>query len=263
MTAMCQILAITNQKGGVGKTTTAVNLATALAACGLRILLVDLDGQGNTSTGLGIAPQKRALDSYRLLLQEVPVEVCTIPTDIPGLSIIPASMDLSAVDFDLHDVPDRNTRLKDALATIAPSYDYILIDCPPALTILTINALCAAHSVLIPVQCEFYALEGLSHLIQTINRIRDGLNPGLFIDGIVLTMYDRRNRLSSQIDEDVRSHFTTRVYRTVIPRNVRISEAPSHGLPIILYDKRSKGAQAYVQLAQEFISRHSLQARIA
>ena len=250
-----RILAIVNQKGGVGKTTTAVNLATALAAAGKRVLVIDFDPQGNASTGLGVTRQNRRVTSYDVLLGDVSVVDAAVATPIPLLSLVPSSVDLSGAEIELVDVSGREFRLRKALDGIAGAYDYVLIDCPPSLGLLTLNALVAAHAVLVPLQCEFYALEGLSHLVRTVERIKRSLNPGLEIQGVVLTMFDKRNNLSDLVAADVRGHFGDKVYDTVIPRNVRISEAPSHGKPVLLYDFRSAGAQAYIHLASEVLRR--------
>jgi chromosome partitioning protein len=250
-----RILAIVNQKGGVGKTTTAVNLATALAAAGRRVLVIDFDPQGNASTGLGVTRQNRRVTSYDVLLGDVSVMAAAVPTPIPLLSLVPSSVDLSGAEIELVDVADREFRLRKALDGIVGAFDYLLIDCPPSLGLLTLNALVAAHAVLVPLQCEFYALEGLSHLVRTVERIKRSLNPGLEIQGVVLTMFDKRNNLSDLVAADVRGHFGDKVYDTVIPRNVRISEAPSHGKPVLLYDFRSAGAQAYIHLASEVLRR--------
>jgi chromosome partitioning protein len=253
--AMPRILAIVNQKGGVGKTTTAVNLATALAAAGKRVLVIDFDPQGNASTGLGVTRQNRRVTSYDVLLGDVSVMAAAVPTPIPLLSLVPSSVDLSGAEIELVDIPEREFRLRKALGGIAGAYDYVLIDCPPSLGLLTLNALVASHAVIVPLQCEFYALEGLSHLVRTVERIKRSLNPGLEIQGVVLTMFDKRNNLSDLVAADVRGHFGDKVYDTVIPRNVRISEAPSHGKPVLLYDFRSAGAQAYIHLASEVLRR--------
>src|SRR6185437_14152820 len=250
-----RILAIVNQKGGVGKTTTAVNLATALAAVKKRVLLIDFDPQGNASTGLGIARQNRRVTSYDVLLADVSVMEAAIATPIPLLSLVPSSVDLSGAEIELVEVSGREFRLRKALDGIAGAYDYVLIDCPPSLGLLTLNALVAAHAVLVPLQCEFYALEGLSHLVRTVERVKRSLNPNLEIQGVVLTMFDKRNNLSDLVAADVRGHFGDKVYDTVIPRNVRISEAPSHGKPVLIYDFRSAGAQAYIHLASEVLRR--------
>jgi chromosome partitioning protein len=250
-----RIFAIVNQKGGVGKTTTAVNLATALAAVEKRVLLIDFDPQGNASTGLGVTRQNRRVTSYDVLLADVSVVDAAVSTPIPLLSLVPSSVDLSGAEIELVEVSGREFRLRKALEGVAGAYDYVLIDCPPSLGLLTLNALVAAHAVLVPLQCEFYALEGLSHLVRTVERVKRSLNPGLEIQGVVLTMFDKRNNLSDLVAADVRGHFGDKVYDTVIPRNVRISEAPSHGKPVLIYDFRSAGAQAYIHLASEVLRR--------
>ena len=251
-----RIITIANQKGGVGKTTTAINLATALAAIGERVLLVDLDPQGNASTGLGIDRNARDVSSYDLLTARASVADAAIPTAVPGLDIIPSTLDLLGVEMEISTAANRVMRLADALRSPdCPAYDHVLVDCPPSLNLLTINAMAAAHSVLVPLQCEFFALEGLSQLLETVEQIRASINPRLTIQGIVLTMFDGRNNLANQVVEDVRAHMGEKVYETVIPRNVRISEAPSYGKPAILYDLRCSGSQAYLQLATEVIRR--------
>ena len=252
-----RIVAIANQKGGVGKTTTAVNLGTALAAVGKKVLVVDLDPQGNASTGLGIDPTNRENDVYRVLLEGARLADCAVETAVPGLFVVPSSVELSGAEIELVDAERRETRLADALGSGLKGYDYILIDCPPALGLLTVNALVAADQVLVPLQAEFYALEGLSHLLKTIDRVRARLNPELKLQGIVLTMYDRRNNLCELVAQDVRSVMGEAVYDTVIPRNVRVSEAPSHGLPVILYDIKCAGAEAYAKLAGEMLRREA------
>lgn len=249
-----RIMAVANQKGGVGKTTTAVNLATAMCAVGKTVLLVDLDSQGNASTGLGIKRVDIRHSSYDVLFGEVAVEDAIMQTKVPNLSIVPSSIHLSGAEIELVDVERREYCLRDALRQPLP-FDYIIIDCAPSLSLLTLNALVATDTVVVPLQCEFYALEGLSHLVKTIERVRKAFNPTLDIHGVVLTMYDRRNNLSSMVENDVREFFGDKVYRTVIPRNVRVSEAPSFGLPAIVYDMKSPGATAYIHLASEVLKR--------
>jgi chromosome partitioning protein len=250
-----RIIAIANQKGGVGKTTTAINLATALAAVRQRVLILDLDPQGNASTGLGIDPSARRVNSYHVLIREAALQDAVVPTDIPGLDIVPSGIDLSGAEIELVDAERREFCLRETLMLGAVEYDYILIDCPPALGLLTINALVASQAVLVPLQCEFFALEGISQLMRTIERVKRAFNPGLEIQGIVLTMFDKRNNLSGAVADDVRAYFGDKVYQTVIPRNVRVSEAPSYGRPVIVYDMNCAGSQAYLQLAGEVIHR--------
>lgn len=251
-----RIIAVANQKGGVGKTTTAINLGTALAAVGRRVLLIDLDPQGNASTGLGLNRPDRERGSYELTIGTIPLREAVRKTKVPNLSIVPASVELSGAELELVDANNREFCLRSALLVPdATEFDVILIDCPPALGLLTLNALVAADAVLVPLQCEFYALEGLSHLMRTIERVRRALNPRLEIQGIVLTMFDRRNKLSDQVAQDVRSHLGHQVYETIIPRNVRVSEAPSHGKPVLLYDLSCAGSRAYVHLASEILKR--------
>jgi len=249
-----RILAIANQKGGVGKTTTAVNLATALCAIGKRVLLVDLDPQGNASTGLSVKRAGLRASTYDVIFGDAQVQETAHKTKVPGLEVLPSSVHLSGAEIELVTADRREYRLQEALRTPLP-YDYVVIDCPPSLSLLTLNALVAADSIVVPLQCEFYALEGLSHLVKTIERVRKGFNPRLEIHGVVLTMFDQRNNLSSMVAEDVRKYFGDKVYKTIIPRNVRLSEAPSYGLPAIVYDMRCPGAKAYINLAKEVLKR--------
>ncbi len=248
-------IVIANQKGGVGKTTTAINLATALAALKKTILLIDLDPQGNASTGMGVGAGDRDNTSYDVLMNECPLCDAVMTTCVPGLDLVPSEVDLAGAELELIDHQRRSHHLRDALATFTHTYDFVLIDCPPSLGLLTLNALVAADTVLIPLQCEFFALEGLSQLLRTIERVRRNLNPGIDIQGIVLTMFDKRNNLSGQVAADVRAYMGDKVYETVIPRNVRVSEAPSHGKPVLLYDYRSAGARAYMHLVSEILRR--------
>ena len=265
-----RILCLANQKGGVGKTTTAINLGTALAAIGEKVLLVDLDPQGNASTGLGVSQNDRAITSFDVLLGECGLSDAVRATAVPGFDLLPASMDLLGIEVELADNPRRMHRLADALADLPDlqasgggHYQYVLIDCPPSLNMLTLNAMVAAQSVLVPLQCEFFALEGLSQLTQTIEQVRHSLNSALDIQGIVLTMYDLRNNLSGQVEADVREHFGALVYQSVIPRNVRVSEAPSFGKPALLYDHKCSGSLAYMKLASELIQRERERAAAA
>jgi chromosome partitioning protein len=249
-------IAIANQKGGVGKTTTAINLATALAATGHRTLLIDLDPQGNASTGLGVDHKARVLSSYDLLVGNCALDEAVIHSQVPRLDVVPATQDLSGAEIELIEFTDRSHRLGHALDAVPEGrWDVCLIDCPPSLGLLTLNAMVAVSKVLVPLQCEFFALEGLSQLLQTVDRIRGKFNPGLSILGVALTMYDRRNRLTEQVAEDVRSCLGELVFKTVIPRNVRLSEAPSHGVPALIYDIRCAGSEAYMQLARELLGR--------
>ncbi|MGC5777845.1 ParA family protein [Methylobacterium sp. NFXW15] len=255
-----RVLALANQKGGVGKTTTAINLGTALAAIGEDVLVIDLDPQGNASTGLGIEKARRRVSTYELMAGEASLAQTVIPTAVPRLSIAPSTMDLLGLEMEMATSQDRAHRLRNALRSMAQSeslkrISYVLIDCPPSLNLLTINALAAADAVLVPLQCEFFALEGLSQLLRTVEQVRTALNPRLTIQGIVLTMFDPRNNLSAQVVADVRGFMGDKVYETMIPRNVRVSEAPSHGKPALLYDLKCAGSQAYLRLASEVIQR--------
>ncbi len=254
-----RIIAIANQKGGVGKTTTAINLAAALAECGRRVLIVDVDPQGNASTGLGIGAADRGRTTYDLILDAAPIAEVVRPTAVPGVLIAPATTDLSSADIELVANEKRSFLLHDALRQRAIddfALDYILIDCPPSLNLLTVNAMVAAHAVLVPLQSEFFALEGLSQLMLTIREVRAAANPGLRIEGVVLTMHDSRNNLAQQVEADVRATLGEVVFRTVVPRNVRVSEAPSYAMPVTAYDSASKGSQAYRALAREILGRH-------
>jgi chromosome partitioning protein len=250
-----RILAIANQKGGVGKTTTAINLATALAATGRRVMLFDRDPQGNASTGLGIDRNAAKSGSYEVLIGGAPIAASTVQTAVPRLVVVPASVDLSGAELELVDIERREFQLKEAFESLDEIYDYVLIDCPPALGLLTLNALVAADGVLVPLQCEYLALEGLSQLVRTVERVNNAFNDRLTVQGIVLTMFDSRNNLSNLVADDVRGYFGDVVYGSVIPRNVRVSEAPSHGKPVLLYDFDCLGSQAYVHLAGEFLRR--------
>jgi chromosome partitioning protein len=250
-----QVIAVVNQKGGVGKTTTAVNIATAFAAVGKRVVLIDLDAQGNASTAFGISAKDRKVTIYDVISGKAKLDDALMITEIPGLRVVASTTDLSASEIELVNVPKREFRLKMAIEQFTKSYDYIFIDCPPSLGLLTLNALAAADSMLIPLQCEFFALEGLSHLMKTTKLVQRSLNPELDIFGIVLTMYDKRNRLCIQVENDVRSYFKEKVFSTVIPRNVKISEAPSHGKPAILYDYKCPGSLSYIHLTREILQR--------
>ena len=260
-----RVLVVANQKGGVGKTTTAINLGTALAAVGENVLLLDSDPQGNASTGLGVGRAQRRNTLYHVLMGEKRVLDCVVKTSVPGLDVVPADPDLSGVELELGHQPGRSFKLRDALEAVKASraYTYVLIDCPPSLNLLTVNAMAAADAVLVPLQCEFFALEGLSQLMRTIELVRGSLNHDLEIQGIVLTMFDRRNSLSQQVASDVRSHFGETVYQTVIPRNVRVSEAPSFGKPALVYDLKCAGSQAYLRLAREVVLRERARRALA
>jgi chromosome partitioning protein len=256
-----RIISLANQKGGVGKTTTAINLGTALAAIGERVLIVDLDPQGNASTGLGIDRRSRNVSTYDVLIGEAPLRDAVVPTAVPRLHIAASTMDLSGLELELGSTKDRAFRLRDAIAALNTNvsepadYTYVLIDCPPSLNLLTVNAMAASDAILVPLQCEFFALEGLSQLLQTVEQVRTTLNPNLSIHGVVLTMFDSRNNLSNQVVADVRQFMGAKVYNTMIPRNVRISEAPSYGKPVLVYDLKCSGSEAYLKLATEVIQR--------
>jgi chromosome partitioning protein len=252
-----RVLVVANQKGGVGKTTTAINLGTALAAVGEKVLLIDSDPQGNASTGLGVGRALRKHTLYDVLMGEHPVLDAVVKTQLPGLDLVPADPDLSGVELELGHASRRSFKLRDALQPVRDqrAYTYVLIDCPPSLNLLTVNAMAAADAVLVPLQCEFFALEGLTQLMRTVELVRGSLNPALEIQGVVLTMYDKRNSLSEQVARDVRGHFGETVYETVIPRNVRVSEAPSFGKPVLVYDLKCAGSQAYLKLAREVVVR--------
>ena len=250
---MGRIMAIANQKGGVAKTTTAVNLAACMAAAGKKILLVDIDPQGNASSGLGIDKESLEHCIYDVLINNLPVESITQNTDIEGLQVVPATIQLAGAEIELVTAISREVKLKKALNTVKGNYDYLIIDCPPSLGLLTLNALTAADSIIIPIQCEYYALEGLGQLMNTVELVRKHLNTNLEIEGVLLTMFDARTNLSIQVVDEVKNHFKNKVYATIIPRNVRLSEAPSHGKPIILYDNRSRGAEVYQELAKEVL----------
>lgn len=252
-----RILAIANQKGGVGKTTTAINLATALAAIDKEVLLVDLDPQGNATTGVGLDPREQTASIYDVIIGQAHLLDAVRPTVVPKLSLVPSSVDLSGAELELAPLPRREAHLRRALDGQAGTWDYVLIDCPPALGLLTLNALVAADAVLVPLQAEYYALEGLSHLLRTLKGVKRALNPRLDLHGVVITMFDRRNNLCQMVAQDVRSHLGDRVYETIIPRNVKVSEAPSHGKPVLIYDLRCPGSKAYLRLAKELLVREA------
>jgi len=261
-----KVIAIANQKGGVGKTTTTINLGTALAAIGKQVVILDIDPQGNASTGLGVPPADRKITTYDVLVGEQPLERALVDTLVPGLSLAPSDPDLSGAELELASAPRRSYRMRHAidrlrkrLSDASQHCDYVLIDCPPSLNLLTVNALTSADSVLVPLQCEFFALEGLSQLMRTIDLVRTNLNPRLAVQGVVLTMFDSRNNLSGQVEADVREHFGDQVYKTRIPRNVRVSEAPSFGKPVLLYDLNCSGSQAYIALAKEIVQQEKRQ----
>ncbi|GLK48780.1 chromosome partitioning protein ParA [Brevundimonas intermedia] len=261
-----RVLAVSNQKGGVGKTTTAINLGTALAAIGKRVLIVDMDPQGNASTGLGVPRETRRVTIYDVVVDQRSVDDAAVQTTVPGLWIVPADADMSGVEIELSQADRRSYRLRDALRAHddgPTAYDYVLIDCPPSLNLLTLNAMAAADAVLVPLQCEFFALEGLSQLMRTIDMVKQSLNPALEIQGLVLTMFDRRSALSGQVANDVRAHFGDKVYDSVIPRNVRVAEAPSFGKPALIYDLKCAGSQAYLRLAKEVVKRERQRLKLA
>ena len=255
-----RVICLANQKGGVGKTTTAINLGTALAAIGEKVLLVDLDPQGNASTGLGVGRAQRTTTTYEVLTGQTGLGEAAMPTVVPGLDLVASTVDLSGAEIELAEEAEPQHQLKRAIAALPAGYDHVLVDCPPSLSLLTVNGLVAADAVLVPLQCEFFALEGLSQLLRTIDRIRATYNPALQLHGIVLTMFDRRNNLSEQVASDVREHMGDQVYETVIPRNVRLSEAPSHGKPALVYDMKCPGSEAYIRLASEMLQRERMRA---
>ena len=251
---MAKIYSIINQKGGVGKTTTTINLGTAMAACGANVLIIDMDPQGNLSTGMGVEKGKREKGVYNILIDNLSINDAVIKTEIPNLNLIPSNDDLLGIDIELSNESDRVMRLKKALEDLN-SYDYILLDCPPSLSLLTLNALVASTGALVPLQAEFYALEGLSQLLKTIEDIKNSVNHNLMLEGVIITMFDGRNNLSNQVEQDVRSYLGTEVFTTKIPRNIRLSEAPSHGLPALIYDHKCSGSAAYINLAREVLNK--------
>lgn len=253
---MVRVIAVSNQKGGVGKTTTAMNLSTALAACGHKVLVVDLDPQGNTTTGFGLEKGQVGASVYDLLGESGDAAAAVVATEVPKLDLVPANMDLAGAEVELASALAREYRLKNSLSTIKDEYDYVIVDCPPSLGLLTINALAASDDVIVPLQCEFFAMEGVTQLFNTIELVRKSLNPSLQLMGVLLTMFDKRNKLSTAVENDVREHLGERVLATVIPRNVRMSEAPSHGKPALLYDVKCAGSQAYIKLAAEVIKKN-------
>jgi chromosome partitioning protein len=258
---LARVISIANQKGGVGKTTTTINLAAALAASEFKVLLIDADPQGNSTTGLGVDKSPERSTLYQVLLREVPIREAIVGTSFEGLFIVPTDQNLVAANLDLVDGEEREIRLKTALDSLADEYQYILIDCPPALDLLTLNALVASNSVLIPIQCEFFALEGISQLIDTVDRVKESFNPDLAIEGVLLTMYDDRTNLTKQVENDLREFFGSEVFKTVIPRTIRLAEAPSFGQSILSYDPRSRGAEAYIQLAKEILAHEQTRTR--
>ena len=250
-----RVTCVVNQKGGVGKTTTSVNLAASIAAAEKKTLLVDMDPQGNASSGVGVRPGTRERTIYDVIIGQSDMSEVVVQTDVPFLSVAPATQDLVAAELELVDDPKRALKLRSAIDEVATDFDYVFIDCPPSLGLLTVNALAACDTVLVPLQCEYYALEGLTHLMATIDRVKNGMNPDLEVEGVVLTMFDPRNNLAHQVADEVKKHFF--VFDSVIPRNVRLSEAPSHGVPVLLYDASSKGSQGYLALAKELIGKHA------
>ena len=256
---MVKVISVVNQKGGVGKTTTVINLSTALCAIGQKVLVIDIDPQGNASTGLGIDAAERNNNVYNLMLDDnLALDDCTYETNVENLHLVPAVMDLAAAEIELYDAKYKQFSLKKKIVNSISQYDFVFIDCPPSLGMLTINALCASDTIMIPMQCEFFSLEGLSHLIRTYNEIKKKLNNKLEIEGLLLTMYDARNNLTSQVENDVRNFLGDRVYKVVVPRNIKVSEAPSHGKPVIVYDLDCNGSKAYINLAKEFIQKNNI-----